>query len=497
MGFSLIPLEPMGKTPLDGFRWKQYHATGTTPEQVTRWKTAHPHCNWGVLLGRPSGLVAVDVDSAAALHWCDSQGGFHRTGAPVWYSTGRGWQYVFRLPDDLKDARGINPYPGVELRCNGQYSVIPPSIHPSGKAYEWRNPPTADNIPMAPAWVCRFLARESEPVALTTQNSKSRQPEKPVRAKHPPNPTTTAPLELSSTNSKLLQIPGTRWMLESVFRKGYRNAALYNLTLILKGAGLSRSEAERQVQQWTQHHTRPTYGRCPDRQREPIDTFRKAWTVPYRLQVERLLSLQTVTGETMPRQWAEKLVAAYPALQAKTQRHYQPLAVSVIKILDALDRNDIRTWTPIPHREMARMAKLSEHQVAKVAGFLHSIGIAKTTRVHSSTTTSYNLQALNCPPTPLISRLARWKGYKLSWRVVAWRLWRHWRTWMKRMFAVLNRVWDAITGVWQGGLTAKTTSAAETAPSRAPPLDSTQTTGLSGPQEADFHAVPRRSVCSV
>jgi hypothetical protein len=160
IGFSLIPLKSEGKTPPEGFKWRRYQNQAAPLAQVEAWQEGYPDCNWASVWGSTSGLMAVDIDSAAAFGWCQRQGGFNAT-MPIWYETGRGWQYVFRLPEDLLNVRGVNPHEGVELRCNGQYSVIPPSIHPSGKPYQWKRAPSSlDDIPYPPSWVLRILRGE-------------------------------------------------------------------------------------------------------------------------------------------------------------------------------------------------------------------------------------------------------------------------------------------------------------------------------------------------
>ena len=80
MGFSLIPLstEPADarKKPPKKSSWKRYQFKGTTLEQVQEWGERYPGCGWAVLLGQPSGIVALDIDSDDGLEWVEMQGGF-------------------------------------------------------------------------------------------------------------------------------------------------------------------------------------------------------------------------------------------------------------------------------------------------------------------------------------------------------------------------------------------------------------------------------------
>ncbi len=78
--------------------------------------------------------------------------------------TGRvdgGRQFIFRRPPgvDIRNSAG-KLGDGVDVRSIGGYFVAPPSIHPSGKTYEWIDP----NCPIAelPAWVVVELATPAQ-----------------------------------------------------------------------------------------------------------------------------------------------------------------------------------------------------------------------------------------------------------------------------------------------------------------------------------------------
>ena len=463
MGLSLIPLLTEAKVPLDGFGWQRYQRIGTTPEQVEQWAKDYPDCNWAILLGRPSDVIAVDVDSAKAFHWCEIQGGFlSKDAKPVWYETGRGWQYLFRLPSDLIEVRGVNPHEGIEIRSNGQYSVIPPSIHPSGKQYTWGNPPQSlEAIPLAPQWVLDALSGR-----LDAKPSEKRQ----LPIEGPSAKPVTGPVELAGVNSKLLAMRGTRWLEESIFPKGGRNQALFCLTLIFKGSGLSKREARDRLDRWRLTRTRPVYGTFPDRGREPHDAFEKAWKTPYSLQRDRLMALRNAAGESMPESWAIELQRAYPSLKARSERVHQPLFLTVAKILDALQRANAFESTPITHVELAKLAKVSPHQVAKVAAYFTDIGVRSTRQQGRSVISVYQLNALKTPPNQLIKHFASWRRYKWAWRVIAKQLWRKIRPWVVKAFNVFNLIWNRLKGASHGEMLRGASGEGEIGRTRPPPL---------------------------
>ena len=460
MGLSLIPLKSHSKQPPNGFTWKRYQIHGTTIDQVNTWTNEYPDCNWGLLLGRPSGVIAVDVDSTKGFRWCELQGGFNQE-VPVWFETGRGWQWIFRLPEDLLDTRGVNPHEDVEIRANGQYSVVPPSIHPSDKPYTWRRPPESlESIPYAPQWVLDALTGQLTAVPL----------ESPSPLHQPKPKVVTGPVELAGRNAKLRTMRGTRWLEESTFPQGCRNQALYCYTLILKASGLSKREAKERIDQWCQTCTRPVYGRFPDRAQEPHDAFEKTWNTPYSLQCDRLRALRNTNGEQMPESWTIELTRAYPSIKARSERVHQPQFATVAKILNALVKTRAFDGKALSHAELACLAQVSPHQVAKVSGFLADIGIRSTIRQGRSTVSLYTLKHLKTPPPQLIKHFARWRGYVVEWRVLAKRLWASIRMWMVKAFNAVNAVQNSITRVWQDGEAYTEGGEVETARPRGPPV---------------------------
>jgi len=153
MGLSIIRLIYKQKRPY-GKRWKPYMTKGTTPKQVAAWMNEGQAYNWGVVLGKPSGIFALDVDSEEAFDWVEQQGGFGPN--PVSFTSGKSpGQWLYRLSTDLLTFTRFLPYSGLEVRGNRHQSVIPPSIHPdTGKEYSWQQAPqTFEDIPQAPAWL--------------------------------------------------------------------------------------------------------------------------------------------------------------------------------------------------------------------------------------------------------------------------------------------------------------------------------------------------------
>jgi len=133
-GWHVFPLRPRTKEPFAGIG--VYNAT-TDTDQVMDWWRRWPAANIGLHCGG-SGLLALDLDSYKETFGGD---GFlaRSDEETVTNLTGSGGTHlVYSMPADRKftNATGNLP-PGIDVRGFGGYIVVPPSIHPNGKQYQW------------------------------------------------------------------------------------------------------------------------------------------------------------------------------------------------------------------------------------------------------------------------------------------------------------------------------------------------------------------------
>lgn len=131
-GVSVIPLQAHSKKP--ALEWKEYQEHIADESTVRTWFAGTDY-NIGVVCGRVSGnLTVVDLDSAkVAKPWID----LYRpllSGAPF-IKTGREecGIHVWTRTDVVVPCQKRQ---GFDIKGEGGYVVCPPSIHPSGKAYE-------------------------------------------------------------------------------------------------------------------------------------------------------------------------------------------------------------------------------------------------------------------------------------------------------------------------------------------------------------------------
>jgi len=142
-GLVVIPLAAKSKRPL--VRWLEFQTNAPDRDQVTEWARRWPGCNWAVLLGPPSaGLIALDFDDAAsyarwAAAWPDVA-----QAAPT-AATARG-AHVYLVGPAGQRTASLENYAG-EVKGAGGYTLLPPSIHPSGAVYQWRHGDLARYVP--------------------------------------------------------------------------------------------------------------------------------------------------------------------------------------------------------------------------------------------------------------------------------------------------------------------------------------------------------------
>lgn len=137
-GWAVFPLRKESKKPLIG---SNGFLDATKDEARIReaW-AASPEANIGIATGAVSGISVIDIDPAkggdasfAALV------GDHDLSPTLASETGTGGTHlVFEHPADLRNSAD-KLADGVDVRGDGGYIVAPPSVHPNGNRYKWRD----------------------------------------------------------------------------------------------------------------------------------------------------------------------------------------------------------------------------------------------------------------------------------------------------------------------------------------------------------------------
>jgi predicted P-loop ATPase len=138
-GWRMFPVRGRGKSPLIS----AWPTEATSEEaQLRAWSATYPDCNWAVATGVGSGVFCLDLDGPAGLEWYGNISNGSAQTRQV--KTHRGRHLYYQWPEngtELRNSAG-KIAPGVDLRGEGGYAVLPGSRHPEGSTYEWLSPAT-------------------------------------------------------------------------------------------------------------------------------------------------------------------------------------------------------------------------------------------------------------------------------------------------------------------------------------------------------------------
>lgn len=137
LGFCLIPAYPKSKRPC--VEWKKYQIEKPLNEEIEEWKKIFwsNGYNIGCLAGRVSdNLVVLDIDSETLVKNFSVEKFKKKTMVVL---TGSGCYHIyFRCDQPIKTVKFLDSSKRtiVEIRGEGSFNVLPPSIHPeTGKQY--------------------------------------------------------------------------------------------------------------------------------------------------------------------------------------------------------------------------------------------------------------------------------------------------------------------------------------------------------------------------
>lgn len=132
----MIPVQPGGKRPL--VPWIEYQNRRPTEEEIHRWWQQYPNANIGIVTGKISRVVVIDLDPDKD----DNENGakiYEQAPTDLIVKTGRGGCHLYyHYPEDVDHiSNRVSLLPGVDVRADGGYVVAPPSAHSSGRLYGW------------------------------------------------------------------------------------------------------------------------------------------------------------------------------------------------------------------------------------------------------------------------------------------------------------------------------------------------------------------------
>lgn len=174
MGFPIIPCSE--KRPL----LKGWPNLGVPEkEEALSWLDTYPNPNLGLVLGSTSGIIGIDVDGDEALSLLEEISCGDLPITLTFITPGGGLRYLYRLPNATQTKKWAKTLEGehseLVLMGDGQQTIVPPSVHPNGKVYEWveGKGPGEVEISMAPQWMLDLMSGKKKISKAKTPTEKS------------------------------------------------------------------------------------------------------------------------------------------------------------------------------------------------------------------------------------------------------------------------------------------------------------------------------------
>lgn len=141
-GYAVIPVKRSDKAP---YTINGLDDATTNPSTIRQWWNWWPDANVAIVCGRASGyLFVIDVDIKPSKGkrgdieleaWEAAHGEFPETVRQITGSGG--YHYFFHYPDIAKYKNKVDTLPGIDIRGDGAYVVVSPSVYEDGRIYKW------------------------------------------------------------------------------------------------------------------------------------------------------------------------------------------------------------------------------------------------------------------------------------------------------------------------------------------------------------------------
>ena len=134
-GWSVLPVRPEEKRPYMN-NWLQYTKTKASKDMVENWFNHLSGAGIGAVTGKISNMVVLDVehDCPYSLEELLKKYPTHM----IAKSGGGGYHLFYQYPtNQSRIANRVRIFDGADLRADGGFIVLPPTLHPSGNRYQW------------------------------------------------------------------------------------------------------------------------------------------------------------------------------------------------------------------------------------------------------------------------------------------------------------------------------------------------------------------------
>jgi hypothetical protein len=133
LGCSIIPCKPDKKPYI---AWEEYQNRKPTKIEVLKWwGETYPEASIGVVTGKVSQRVCVDIDNPKIRH--EPIDALVKFNPPTAMTPNDGYHLWFLNPEEeVRNSTGF--LEGIDFRGEGGYAIVAPSINGNGKAYRWK-----------------------------------------------------------------------------------------------------------------------------------------------------------------------------------------------------------------------------------------------------------------------------------------------------------------------------------------------------------------------
>lgn len=173
-GWPVFPCSPVDKTPMV----KSWPAGASRdPDQIRAWWTRHPGAMIGVPMGQATGVFAIDPDAPdgpdgpdGLAAWRDlvAEHGCAHTHTHVTPSGGMHVLFAWQAHRPVTNREGGLKGSGINVRGQGGYIIVPPSVRQDGREYQVAEPLDWFSFAEPPGWLLDLIAPAKDECVVTT-----------------------------------------------------------------------------------------------------------------------------------------------------------------------------------------------------------------------------------------------------------------------------------------------------------------------------------------
>lgn len=155
-GWSILPVRPSEKRPLMQ-NWLQYTHQRADQKTVDSWFSSLKGIGVGMVTGKISNIVVLDVEHDCPIPIRELLKKYPTS--LISRSGSGGFHLFYQYPVNVtKVSNRVKIFEGADLRADGGFIVLPPTMHPNGNRYEWVKEGVPGAFPLA------LLDMKSQPV---------------------------------------------------------------------------------------------------------------------------------------------------------------------------------------------------------------------------------------------------------------------------------------------------------------------------------------------